>query len=240
MNSKEKMNTLPKLLLIFILCYTSLFAKTIKPAFILKSCGLVNDFVLDSFHLYTATNEGIVEIFDIRIEKKVGQILLPSHMSSMGKEVPSKVLSVDRLNNKTLIVSTDINGYRNVWLHDGKTLKNLVDKSKKLTIKEARFINNEEFIYGTLGYDVARYTTNDSSYSVYSEHIEQSAFSDMAMSEDKKHMVTASESGRVTLIDVKSGNILNKFESLNVDNIYKLDYKNGTIITAGQDRRVGI
>lgn len=240
MNSKEKMNTLPKLLLIFILCYTSLFAKTIKPAFILKSCGLVNDFVLDSFHLYTATNEGIVEIFDIRIEKKVGQILLPSHMSSMGKEVPSKVLSVDRLNNKTLIVSTDINGYRNVWLHDGKTLKNLVDKSKKLTIKEARFINNEEFIYGTLGYDVARYTTNDSSYSVYSEHIEQSAFSDMAMSEDKKHMVTASESGRVTLIDVKSGNILNKFESLNVDNIYKLDYKNGIIITAGQDRRVGI
>ena len=234
------MNAILKLLFISILLYTTLFAKTVKPAFILKSCGLVNDFVLDNFHLYTATNEGIVEIFDIRIQKKVGEILLPSHMSSMGEEVPTKVLSVDRLNGKTLIVSTDIDGYRDVWLHDGKVLKSIIDKDKKVTVKEARFINGEEFMYGTLGYDVTRYSTNDGSYSVYKEHIEQSAFSDMAMSEDKKRMVSASESGKVTLIDVKSGRVLNEFESLNVDNIYKLDYKKGTIITAGQDRRVGV
>ena len=234
------MHFILKLLLISTLLSLFVGAKEIKPAFILKSCGLVNDFVLDDFHLYTATNEGVVEIFDIRIQKKVGEILLPSHMSAFGKKVPTKVLSVDRLNAKTLIVSTDIDGYRDVWLHDGKVLKPIIDKDKKVTVKEARFINDEEFMYGTLGYDITRYSTNDSSYQVYSGHIEQSAFSDMVMSKDKKRMVTASESGKVTLIDVQSGKVLNEFESLNVDNIYKLDYKNGTIITAGQDRRVGI
>ena len=234
------MSSIFKLLFISTLLPLFVIAKEIKPAFILHSCGLVNDFVLDDFHLYTATNEGVVEIFDIRIRKKVGEILFPSHMSALGEEVPTKILSVDRLNGKTLIVSTDIDGYREVWIHDGKVLKSIIDKNKKFVVKEARFINEEEFAYGTLGYDMARYSTNDGSYQVYSEHIEQSAFSDMAMSEDKKSMVTASESGKVTLIDVKSGKVLNEFESLNVDNIYKLDYKNGTIITAGQDRRVGI
>jgi WD40 repeat protein len=62
----------------------------------------------------------------------------------------------------------------------------------------------------------------------------------MVMSEDKKSMVTASESGQVMLLDSHSGDILKKFKPLNLDNIYKLAYKNGTIITAGQDRRVGV
>jgi len=234
------MNIILKLLFISLLFSLSLLAKEIKPAFILKSRGLVNDFVLDDFHLYTANNEGSVEIFDIRTQKKVDEILLPSHINVRGDDIPAKVLSVDRLGGKTLIVSTDIDGYRDVWLHDGKKLKSLINKDDKITVKEARFINAEEFMYGTLGYDVTRHSTGDSSYRVYSDHIEESAFSDLAMSEDKKSMVTASESGRVTLIEVKTGKILNSFESLNVDNIYKLDYKNGTIITAGQDRRVGV
>ena len=234
------MTAVVKLFFISILLFGSSHAREIKPAFVLKSRGLVNDFVLDNYHLYTANNEGSVEIFDIRTQKKVDEIFLGLQMTALGEEVPVKVLSVDRRNGKTLIVSTDIDGYRNVWIHDGKSLKSIINKSKKLTVKEARFINDEEFAYGTLGYDVTRYSTNDNAYQVYSEHIEQSAFSDMVMSEDKKSMVTASESGKVTLLDVQSGKILNEFDSLNVDNIYKLDYKNGTIITAGQDRRVGV
>jgi len=70
--------------------------------------------------------------------------------------------------------------------------------------------------------------------------MEQSSFSDLAVSKDKTTMVTASESGQITISDVKTGKIIDQPKALNLDKVYQVDYKNGTIITAGQDRRVGI
>ncbi len=53
-------------------------------------------------------------------------------------------------------------------------------------------------------------------------------------------MVTSSESGQITISDVKTGKIIKKLPPLNLDKVYQLAYKNGTIITGGQDRRVGV
>jgi WD40 repeat protein len=108
-----------------------------------------------------------------------------------------------------------------------------------MTIKEARFLDNENFIFGTLGYEIIKYTINDN-YSTYKVQLEQSSFSDMELSEDKNIIISASESGQVTISDSKSGKILKTYNSLNVDNIYKIAFKHGNIITAGQYRRVGV
>ena len=233
------MHTLYKLFLLLILLHLPLFSKDIKPAFTLQSKGLVNDFVLDGVYLYVGNSEGSVEVFDIQQRKKVDEIFIEPLRTAKVGWVNVKILSVDRLNGKTLIVSSAKEGYRNVWIHDGKKLKLLINTDKKSTVKEARFVNDNDFVYGTLGYDVARYTQNDT-YTVYRNQIEESAFSDMVLSEDKKSSVTASESGQVTVMDVDSGKIIRQPKPLNLDNVYKLDYKNGTIVTAGQDRRVGV
>ena len=227
-----------KISLLFLLTLPTT-SKEIKPAFILKSKGLVNDFVLDGLELYVANNEGSVEIFNIEKEEKVGEIFIDPLLTTKDVWTNVKILSVDRYKGKTLIVSTAKDGYRNVWIDDGKKLTLLINTKKKSTVKEARFVNEKDFVYGTLGYDIARYTLNDS-YHAYKNQIEESAFSDMVLSEDKTTMITASESGQVTVIDVKSGKVLKQPKPLNLDNIYKLDYKNGNIITAGQDRRVGV
>lgn len=228
-----------KLFVTILLLSIYIHAKDIKPSFVLKSSGLVNDFVIDGSKLYVANDEGSVEIFDLNRQKLIGEIFIRPTLDNLNKPVTSKILSVDRLNGKTLIVSTSTNGYRDVWLHDGKKLKHIIKAKNKTIVKEARFIDDKNFIFGTLGYDLVRYSTNDSSIA-YTTHIEESAFSDMELSEDKSTMITSSESGRVTVSDVKTGNILKKYESLNVDNIYKIAYKNGNIITAGEDRRVGV
>jgi WD40 repeat protein len=206
---------------------------------VLKSSGFVNDFVIDGTKLYVANDEGSVEIFDLNKQKLVDEIFIKPTLDNLGNQITSKILSVDRLNGKTLILSTATNGYRNLWLHDGKKLKHIIDSKNKLVIKEARFIDEKNFIFGTLGYDLIRYSLNDS-YKAYTTHAEESAFSDMELSYDKTLLITSSESGRVTISDIKTGKILNKLESLNVDNIYKIAYKNGNIITAGEDRRVGV
>ena len=233
------MKFLLHLLLLLTLLNSYLFSKEITPAFTLQSRGLVSDFVLDGSKLYVANDEGSVEVFDFLSRKKVDEIFLAPINSLIDGLVPAKILSVDRYNNKTLIVSSAQDGYRDVWLHDGVKLKQLVSAKRKIAVKEARFLDDKNFIFGTLGYDMVSYTMNDS-HTVFNEHIEDSSFSDMVMSEDKTTMVTASESGQVMLLDSKNGKLLKAFKPQNLDNIYKLAYKNGTIITAGQDRRVGV
>ena len=236
MNEKETMH---KIILILFIIYSYTHAKDIQPSFILESSGFVNDFVLDGAKLYVANDEGSVEIFNLNDQKLIGEIFIKPTLSAQGVQIPSKILSVDRLNGQTLIVSATSNAYRNVWLHDGNKLKHIKKLQDKMTIKEARFIDEKNYLFGTLGYDMIRYAVDDSAHA-YSVHIEQSSFSDMVLNEDKNLSITASESGQVTISDVKTGKILKKYDSLNVDNIYKIAYKNGTIITAGQDRRVGV
>jgi len=226
-------------LIMIAIVATYLNAKEIKPAFVMKTSGLVMDFVIDGDKLYVGTDEGSVDIFSLRDRKLVNQIFIKPTMSGQGKEIPSKVISVDRYKGKTLIVTTAENAFRNVWLHDGENLRAIISSKEKKVIRKARFIDEENFMFGSVGYVMTKYTLNDN-YSVYKKHIESSAFSDMELSEDKSTMISASESGIVTLSDVKTGKILKKYDSLNVDNIYKVAYKNGNIITAGQDRRVGV
>jgi len=228
-----------KIFLTTLIIHSYIYAKDIQPSFVLESSGFVNDFVLDGSKLYVANDEGSVEIFDLNDKKLIGEIFIKPTLSAQGVMIPSKVLSVDRLNGKTLIVSATANGYRNVWVHDGKKLHNIKSLKDKMTIREARFIDDENYLFGTLGYEMIRYAVNDSAHA-YKVHIEQSSFSDMVLSEDKKLSITASESGQVTISNAKTGEIVKKYDSLNVDNIYKIAYKNGTIITAGQDRRVGV
>ena len=233
------MKILLHLLTLLTLLNSHLLSKEITPAFTLQSRGLVSDFVLDGSKLYVANDEGSVEIFDFLNRKKVDEIFLPPINSLIDGLVPAKILSVDRNNNRTLIVSSAQDGYRDVWLHDGVKLKQLISTKRKIAVKEARFLDDKNFIFGTLGYDMLSYTMNDS-HMVFNEHIEDSSFSDMVMSEDRTTMVTASESGQVMLLDSKSGKLLKAFKPQNLDNIYKLAYKSGTIITAGQDRGVGV
>ena len=216
-----------------------LLSKDITPAFTFQSRGLVNDFVIDDYKLYVANDEGSVEVFDVLEQKRIDEIFIMPNKTFTGEWVNAKVLSVDRFEGRTLIVSTAEKGYRNVWIHDGLKLKKLISVEKKQVVKEARFIGRDNFVFGTLSYDIVSYTLKDS-YATFSRQIEQSAFSDMVMSEDRKTMVAASESGQVTLLESATARVLKKFKPLNLDNIYNLAFKNGTIITAGQDRRVGV
>ena len=223
------------LLSLFLLqhCYS----KEIQPTFVFHSKGFVNDFVIDKDKIYVANDEGSVEIFDLATQKLVNEIFIEPIFTSQQTWKNATILGVDRLDNKTLIISNDKGPYTNAWIHDGKTLHHTITPEKKLSIKKARFHDNDTILLGTLGYEISLFNSNDN-YQEYVTQPEQSSFSDLVLSKDKKTMVTASESGQVMLSDVKSGKVLKEFKALNLDKIFQLAYKNDVIITAGQDRRV--
>lgn len=215
------------------------YSKDISPTFILHSKGFVNDFVIDKDKIYIGNDQGSVEVFDLATQKLIDEIFIEPIVTSRQTWKNANILSVDRFDNKTLIISNDKGPYTNAWIHDGKTLKHVISSDKKLSIKKAKLLNNDTLLLGTLGYEISMFNSSDN-YQEYSTQPEQSSFSDLVLSEDKKTMATASESGQVILSDVKSGKVIKEFEALNLDKIFQLAYKNDVIITAGQDRRVVI
>jgi len=228
-----------KLFLALFLITTSSNAKEIQPFSKFVSAGFVNDFVIANNSLHVGNDAGSVDIFDIETTKIKKQIILPPLTSSMGKIIPADILSVDYLNGKTLILSVGKDSYRNVWIYENDELKQIINEDKKLTIKKAKFVNDEQLMLGTLDSDIMFYDMSEN-YNLYNTHISDSAMGDMVLSDDKNTMVLADESGAVNIIDVKSSNILKTHKSQNVDNIFRVAYSNGSIITAGQDRRVGV
>ena len=213
--------------------------KDIKPIATLPVSGLVGDFVEDDGLLYVGTDAGVVDIIDLFTQKTVSQIHFKPMKTMMGNEVPVRVHSIDRHQGKTLLVTSGVSGYRNVWVHDGSKLTKIIDEKRKLMPKRAFFSFNGKVVLGTISSDIVLYDTNEA-YSVYNTHISESTMGGMVLSSDKKKMVISDESGAVRLIDINSSKVEKTFTSEHVDNIYAVVYSQGIILTVGQDKRVGI
>lgn len=228
-----------RLLLISTLFFSHLHAKDIHPTFKFRSVGFVNDFVVNEDRLYAANDEGTIDIFDIKTQKIINQIILPPITTGLNRIKTPNIISVDYFNGKVLIVSIGQNAFRNVWIYENYELKQIIDEEKKLTIKEARFTNDEQIIFGTFGSEIILHDTTEQ-YNIYKSHISMSTMGDITLSADKTKMVMSDESGEVQLIDVKSSKVEKTFSSQNVDNVYRVAYNSGVIVTAGQDRRVAV
>ena len=233
------MSNIPKLLLSLLLLLSLSHAKEIYPTFKLKSMGLVNDFVINGNKIYVANDAGTVDIFNLATQELVEQIILDPLETKMDKIMSPNIISVDYINGKVLIVSIGIYNFRNVWIYENNELTNIVDDSKKLNIKEARFLNDEQIFYGTFASEIILQDTKEQ-YNLYKKHLTQSTMGDIVLSEDKSKVVYSDESGEVRIVDTKTSETLEVFSSQNVDNVYHVAYANDIIITAGQDRRVGV
>ena len=229
-----------KTVIVFLTLFSlTIYAKNISPITTIEASGLVSDFVEDAGYLYVATDAGVVDIIDLSSQKIVKQINIEPIKISTGEYVPARIHSVDRFQGKTLLVTSGISAYRNVWIDDGKDLKKIIDEKKRMMPKSAFFTAEGKIVFGTFGSDISLYD-NEENYKLYDTHISESTMGGMVLSQDKKKMVISDESGTVRLVDVKSSKVEKVFSSEHVDNIYRVAYSNGIILTAGQDRRVGI
>ena len=201
--------------------------------------GLVNDFVVKNNIIYIANDAGTVDIFDLKTRKIINQIVLNPITSSRRQLLPPNILSVDYLNGKVLMVSTGLEAYKNVWIYENHQLTKIIGEDKKLTIKEARFIDDEKIMLGNFSSEIILHDMGES-YDLYKRHVTQSTLGDITLSEDKSKVIMSDESGEIRVLDVKTSETLKVYSSQNVDNVYHVAYAKGVIITAGQDRRVAV
>jgi hypothetical protein len=227
-----------KLLALLFGMALSLYA-VISPSKIIKTDALISDMVVSDGKIYTATDGKGINVFDIDSFKKLDVIHVPD--ITMGGEKPSspKIYSVDHYKNSTVLVSESGNTFRDVYLiRDGKTRK-IIDNRRGLLIKKVRFLDLDHLLFGLSGDTIVLMDISKNTL-VYQVQAGGGVFRDMVLSPSKNLVAIADEGGEITMLDVKRGTKVKTLRGINVDSINHIDYKQNTIISAGQDRRVGL
>ena len=229
-----------KILLSILLLLSSLYGAKIQEANskFLASGGVV-DIIISDEKLYAATDAGSVDIFDIKTTKLIEKITVEKITDFMGDEIDSKIYSVDKLGKKILILSQAQKGARRVHINqDGKS-ELVVPYTDRLFIAKAKFINENTILLGLLSNEIISFDIKEKKTN-YRIQISQSKFSNFVLNEDKTEVVIADESGDLKIHNTKDGSFIKELSGQNLDNVFQVDYKNGVIATAGQDRRAVI
>ena len=229
------MNILKSIITTFFLICSS-YASTLQPTSQLKASGGVYDIVLKNEMLYVATNASKVDIFDLNNKELIKSITVPKIKDFMGEIINSKIYSVDVLKDKILILSQGEKGGRNIDIYQNGKLQNIISDKKRMFIAKAKFINDDKIVFSLLSNQLYLYDLKNKK-NIYSIQVSQSKFSNFVLSEDKKEVIIADESGDLKQYNIKEAKHIKSYENQNLDNVFQLDYKNGIILTAGQDRR---
>lgn len=219
--------------------FLSVFSSEIRAVKSYNSSGAVTDLVYAKKHLYSATDAGVIDVFDIKTKKILKQIKVEKIKDFMGDLVESKVYSVDVIGNKTLVLSQAEHGYRRVHIYENSKNSLLIDEADSLVISKAKFLDENTIVLALLSNEIISYDIKTKKQN-WKVQVSGAKFSNFALDEKKETIVIADESGELKLYKTKDGSFIKKLPAQNLDNVFQVDIKNGVIATAGQDRRVAI
>jgi len=226
------------ILLGFMFVFGSVYANAIVvPIQQIEVNGTVKDMVLSDTLLLIGTDNGMVQVYDYGQHTFTKNIMLPKVKDFTGDTVPARVFSVDKIAQKYLLLSdSGKGGYVNLWVHENNESKQLLKAEDKIAAIKARFVSKEHILLGLLSNEAVLYDISKHK-NLFRVQLSESKFSDFALNEEKTQAVFSCESGVLNVIDTQTGKILKVLQGQNVDNVYKVDFKQGIVSAAGQDRR---
>ena len=224
--------------LFFLFCLLNfVFANEITtPIKEIEASANVLNTTLINGKLFIATDGGTVEIYDPK-ESKFDEIIKMDDIKTyVSDHERPKILNVDELNGKMLILSEGDYATKVLYLRENGQMKsiNLTNQA----IKKALFLDAEHAILASISNEI--YFLNLKSGEIY-EHFKISIamLSDMEISEDRGTLAIACESGKVYFYNILAKK-MDRILDIHTDNIYDIAYKNGVMISGGTDRITGI
>ena len=183
--------------------------------------GAVVDIIYDNNKLYAATDASSVDIFNINTTKLIDRIVVDKITDFMGDVIDSKVYSVDKIDNKILILSQAQKGARRVHIYQDKNIELIIPYTEGLFIAKAKFIDENNIILGLLSNEIISYDIKEKKTN-YRIQISQSKFSNFALNEDKTEVVIADESGDLKIHSTKDGSHIKELTGKNLDNVFQV------------------
>ena len=232
-----------KFIFLFLLL-TSLNAKDLTPTYVYEASGGVTDIVTANGKIYVATQSSCVNIYSLETKKLVQTITIPQIKDFMGDIIDAKVYNVDTYKNKVLLTTQGSKGFREVYIYDNTTGKQkiVISIKQKFYIGKSKFIDENTIVFSLLGNEMYLYDIKENKV-IWKINVKDkdddfnSTFADFTLNEDKTQAVVGDESGDLKIVDIKKGEVIKVLANRNLDKVFKVDYKNDIIITAGQDGR---
>jgi len=211
--------------------------EVVSPMLKIDLNGTVKDMTLHKNTLLIGTDNGALQVYDTKSNIFTKTVTLPKVKDFVGDMIATRVFSVDKIEERYLLLSdSGKGGYVNLWLHENNVTTQLLDANNKKAVVKARFINKDQILLGYLSNEAALFDVKEKK-ELYRVQLSESKFSDFALNEKKTQAVYSCESGVLNVIDTYTGKVLKELKGLNVDNVYKVDFKKGIVSAAGQDRR---
>jgi len=231
-----------RLILIFLLIFIGLNAKDLSPTYIYEASGGVTDIVSSNDKIYVATQTSCVDVFDLKTKKLLQKITIPQIKDFMGDVIDAKVYNVDIFNDKVLLTSQGAKGFREIHIYNKGEQHIAISIEAKMFISKAKFVDENTILFSLLGNEMYLYDLK-AKKEIWKidvkpdDEVFNSTFADFALNEERTIAVVADESGDLKIVDIKKGKVVKILANKNLDKVFKVDYKNDTIITAGQDGR---
>ena len=227
------------LLILLSLTFILSAAAPQKPVAHYSAGGAVVDMIVADGRIYCATDASSVDVIDLKSKRRIKQIKVDQIKDFMGDLVDAKVYSVDLMGKKVLMLSQAEQGYRRLYIQEGEKRTLVIDTSSQLSIAKAKFLDENTVLLALLGDELISYDLKSKKQN-WRVQVSGSKFSNFVLDEKREKVVVADESGDLQIVSTKDGKHLKTLSGQNLDNVFQVDYKNGVIATAGQDRRVVI
>ena len=222
--------------LILLLVFT-LFAKELMPYRYLSASEAISDFVKVKNILVIGTEEGTVEVYNLNNNKMIDKVDLPKYKNILGDDMRSLILSVDYYKGRILFIGRVLDGYRELYLYENKTLSTLIGIKEKTTVQKVLFLDDIRAILQSMGNEIILFDTKGKKRLI-TKQLNYSSFSDFVLDEEKNYIYTADETPMVTQLEVETFKIIKEYNKANKRDIFSIDYKNNTLLTGGKDKRV--
>ena len=226
------------LLIVWLALLTGLTAaSTYAPVQKIELKGGAKDMVLSGDRLVIGTDRGVLQVYDYVQKRFVHEVHIPPIKDFMGDTIPARVASVDYLDGRYLLLSdSGKGGYVDLRIHENNTTRQILNAGDKKAVIKARFIDKYHVLLGYLSNEVSLLDLRTKKEK-YIEQLSESKFSDFALNTDRTLAAFSCESGEITVLETRTGKILKRLNSQNVDNVYRVDIKKDYVVGAGQDRR---
>ena len=212
-------------------------AVTLSPVDQIVVDGSAKDIVLDGSMLYIGTDTGKMQSYNMQTRQFGAEVQFPDIKDFMGDTIHTRVSSLDTMDGRfVMLTDSGIGGYANIWMRENNITTKLISHEDKRTIVKIRFIDKDHILFGYLSNEASLFDIK-AKKEIYRVQLTESKFSDLALNNDRSMAAFGCESGEITVIDTHTGKTIKVLSGINKDNTYKVDFKNGMVSGAGQDRR---
>jgi len=220
---------LRKLLLITLFFVLS-FATNIKPFKEVKIDAAILDMAIDNGKIYVATDASKIYIFDLDL-KKLKEIKIRQIKDFMGELNNADIYSIDVLDDKILYLAQAEDGYSELFIYKDGKKENVLDKSKMMYAKAAKFVDKTKAVLALMSDEVVLYDLVNKKVLIR-KRVGEYFYSTSAIDKNRKYFAVGDEGGEVIVIDTSSLNKVKLFKDVNKDKILSI-FINKNLVVAG-------